>query len=637
MTDPTSAAWNAAIRAGHIVFWAASAALFITFLSSAPRIDNMPWFVPVVLLSLAGVAAARPAAGLMALGCLVPVATWIGRTWNPSVAWPELLVVAFGAGYCVRAAVAKNDARDALNTPLLLCTVVVAASLGVRIVVLYQILGASALKLHLWQVATQDYFIGKGGFGDLDAAMRLLEGLLLFHAASKISRAGGRFAPRFVAVFVLAASVASTLNLWRLWQSALRFDSPIVTFLRYLATIRLNVHYGDVNAAGSYFAMALMPAVALTAASRRLVWMPSVVLVAASLMLSGSRTALAATIVAAAVWLALWVGIRPSRRPGWTVAVAALSVAIGAGTLYYLAASRNLAPSSTALEIRTEFARSSFRMLATRPMFGVGAGQYPERSDSHSSPRLRELFRARNENAHNNFLQLLAEFGIVGFAIFLWFIGAAGLRCARAARGGGIASLEAGLFAGLLAFVLSWLAGHPLLVDEPAFAFWLLFGTATGLSAHAAAVLGRIPHRAGVLAAALSLAIAVSIPVRARQEVADANLEHRGIGLSGWQRDNDGRQYRFAGAQSTIFVPADADLITVPLRSLQPGMELQVSLRLNGRLANLVRVPSDRWHEQRLLLPLQADGRRFHRLELLVGGAHAGDAAVIMVGKVEPR
>ena len=39
------------------------------------------------------------------------------------------------------------------------------------------------------------------------------------------------------------------------------------------------------------------------------------------------------------------------------------------------------------------------------------------------------------------------------------------------------------MLAGLGAFVLTWLGGHPLLIREPGYAFWLLLGAATGAAA----------------------------------------------------------------------------------------------------------------------------------------------------------
>ena len=105
------------------------------------------------------------------------------------------------------------------------------------------------------------------------------------------------------------------------------------------------------------------------------------------------------------------------------------------------------------------------------------------------------------------------------------------------------------------------------------------------------------------LAAGLALATALSISVRAHHRVAVAGLEHQGIGLSAWQHGEDGQRYRLANSWSVVFVPSNVPAISLPLRSARPGTDLSVSLLLNGRPANAVRVPSDRWLDVHLVLP----------------------------------
>ena len=76
----------------------------------------------------------------------------------------------------------------------------------------------------------------------------------------------------------------------------------------------------------------------------------------------------------------------------------------------------------------------------------------------------------------------------------------------------------------------------------------------------------------------LLLVVAASIPLRARREFGGANLEHQGIGLSRWLVDAEGARYRTAGPISTLFVPGDASVITVPLRALSPQGVLEVQM-----------------------------------------------------------
>src|SRR5207249_308628 len=80
-------------------------------------------------------------------------------------------------------------------------------------------------------------------------------------------------------------------------------------------TVRWNVHYGDFNAAGSYFVMILLMTLGLAAhaRSRRWGWAAAAIVVAAALWLTGSRAAYAAGIVSLVL---TWTASRPaaSRR-----------------------------------------------------------------------------------------------------------------------------------------------------------------------------------------------------------------------------------------------------------------------------------------------------------------------------------
>src|SRR5688572_15482304 len=89
----------AAVR--HLL-WAASCAVFLLLLSSLVRLPDVPAPVAATLFAFALFATYRPAPALLAVAALVPIATWTGRQWNGSVAWPETIVIAYLAGYAAR-------------------------------------------------------------------------------------------------------------------------------------------------------------------------------------------------------------------------------------------------------------------------------------------------------------------------------------------------------------------------------------------------------------------------------------------------------------------------------------------------------------------------------------------------------
>ncbi|MDD5687787.1 MAG: O-antigen ligase family protein [Elusimicrobia bacterium] len=69
--------------------------------------------------------------------------------------------------------------------------------------------------------------------------------------------------------------------------------------------------------------------------------------------------------------------------------------------------------------------RDSLKMLSANPVFGVGIGSFHINFPSYASDELKAIW-PQNQNiindAHSEFVQILAETGLVGFGIFLWVI-----------------------------------------------------------------------------------------------------------------------------------------------------------------------------------------------------------------------
>ncbi|PIU83163.1 MAG: hypothetical protein COS68_05295, partial [Elusimicrobia bacterium CG06_land_8_20_14_3_00_38_11] len=69
--------------------------------------------------------------------------------------------------------------------------------------------------------------------------------------------------------------------------------------------------------------------------------------------------------------------------------------------------------------------RDSLRMLFDKPVFGVGLGSFHISFPDYASDELKKIWpQSQNivNDAHSEFVQILAETGIVGFGIFLWIL-----------------------------------------------------------------------------------------------------------------------------------------------------------------------------------------------------------------------
>lgn len=87
--------------------------------------------------------------------------------------------------------------------------------------------------------------------------------------------------------------------------------------------------------------------------------------------------------------------------------------------------------------------RDTLRMWLSKPVFGVGPGTFHINFPKFASKELLEVWPQKTRiinDAHNEYVQILAETGIVGLGVFLWIIAAffmCALRALRAPPGGG--------------------------------------------------------------------------------------------------------------------------------------------------------------------------------------------------------
>jgi O-antigen ligase len=636
--------WSLApLRHWSARFGAAIASLgCLVILVSLFRVPDVPWILSLALLASAAGSAFRPDLALVAIAVAIPVASWLGRFWNGTVAWPEVLAVAFSTGYCARSALGRHRAAhpaDPLAGPVLLTAAIVLGSLAVQLWIDVWRFGAASVGRDLSDLISANYFVLTMSGDPIDAAMRVLVSLVLLKAAATEVQRKPKLAAQLLTWAVGGAAVAAIVNVARVWQAASRLESPLRSFFSYVMNVRLNVHYADLNAAGSYFVLLFFPALGLALARKRRIYWVAVLLIAGGIWISGSRTAIAVALLAMVVpAAALGSRMRQDRGRWLAIAGATLALVIVAAAVAHFSPTRgNQQSALAAIQVRVEMIRTSLRMTASSPWFGVGIGRYYFRSGEFSSPELLRLFPpAIHENAHNNFLQFLAELGIVGFGAVLWLLWTAARLCASLVARERLNAVAWGLVTGLIAFVLSWLGGHPLLIDEPAFAFWLLVGVACGWATVVAPPSPVKAHTTWVVGILVAI-VAVSIPWQVVQQRANSELEHRGVGLSPhWHPGVDGVRYRLAGPISSVFVPSAAQSLVIPLRTVSEVPQLRVEIRLDDRPADVVTVTNDRWHYLRLHMMRDRNPPRFRRLELRAAEA-SGDSPVLMIGKVEPR
>jgi O-antigen ligase len=214
---------------------------------------------------------------------------------------------------------------------------------------------------------------------------------------------------------------------------------------------RLSGGAGNANETAAVLVAGLMLAAALAAGLRRepllrLLAAAAVPLCGLGLFLTLSRgglAALAAALVAA-------VAVAGRRR---LVVLLAVLAAVGIGTVYFAA----FAPAEARDRVthieggtgRTDVWTVGWRIVEDKPVFGVGAGNFAG-STVHYLLEPGAILRSdfivdTPKGAHNTYLEVLAELGVVGLAMFLAILGfsvVCTLKAVRAFRDAGDAQLE---------------------------------------------------------------------------------------------------------------------------------------------------------------------------------------------------
>jgi O-Antigen ligase len=589
------------------------AAALLVPLTSALTAEIVPLYQKAIPLLVLGMVLWRPAVGLLATAAFAPLGGLLAPpTAGPPARLAEAVALAFLSGWLISRVVkrGKGPVED-VSRPALLFALAVLTSAIVGLGALWSATSDSwPLVMRAGAFVGHTYLLPSDDFPDIKATALLLEGVGLMVATVIVCSE-----ERDQSSGLLIMTVAIGLGLAGLNVAALVLD-VLNARLGALVLLRVTEQVPDFNAAGSYLVMILPLAVALTwRQPKRYLPLAAGTLVLVAIWLTGSRAAIAVAILvsaAAALWRMPRERFAPLRRP--LVALTAALLIVGFTLLVASQLVVREISASRALDVRRDFLVTSLRMIGTHPLFGIGIGRYYQSSGSYMPPRLRQIYSM--ENAHNNFLQVAAELGIVGLALFLWPLGTALRRNWKAIQARPNEGMPGALFAGLIGFLVTALVGHPLLVPEVAYPFWIMLGVAAGIGRPRAAETSRSmsPPRVSLLAA---LIIVGSAPFRITSGAHALDLSSVTYGLDLPERSLAGTEFRRIRDTATFFVPRTARAVELPLSIANgsPDASLEVELSLDGHLADRVRV-SGSWTNVRMFIPRAEHGPSFHQLSV---------------------
>jgi O-antigen ligase len=481
-------------------------------------------------------------------------------------------------------------------------------------------------------------------FASVVAWAVLLEGLaLLWLLRATLVEAGDTWRRRTLAGAAFGAAAAAAVGVvqwwtrWNLLPFWLEVD-PNIT--------RVNATFSDVNAFGAFLASMAPVVAAVAALSRvpwwRVPWSLAFVLTMAATVFSGSRAAWLALLAGMAVYGGLLLRYRLvplSRTAEGRVArvafAATATVAAAFVVLSVVATVRDVrhaqqdtyfdtvlytlnfrTPVDERLKGRATLWTAAGAMIRAEPIEGIGLGRYFKDVSSYVGEGS-QLIRPQ-ENAHNYLLQLAAELGLPGVVLFLSVVGlavGAGLRASRdPSRTTEDRRLTLAASAGVVAFLVTCLTGHSLLLRDGQLAFWVLPACAW-MGAGTADTTRR--GRRVALAVAF-LAIAATLPLRTARQIERVDLSRVTEGFYAEERDTRGESFRWTGSDAAFHVPAGSRAFVVRVRRLAPFAQRLVVVH-DGRTIDEIDLPEGAWHTLRYLTPRSAPpGTRFHRIDLRV-------------------
>jgi O-antigen ligase len=614
-----------------VAFAVILAGLFFLPLISVFRHAGVGLAFKALVVALLVLSAARPAIAVVALAVLLPLALAIQLFLGPqpvASVITEALLLSFASGAALRFALPVPGVRDRLGRPALVLGAVIAASAVVALAA-DQAAGPSRDVLaEVWRQINGRFLFVNRPFSFLHSSVRWLSVLALAVFVERAIRSAPALAPIATRMFLAGGAAAASF-------AALRFATILLegrvaptwvgSAAYVLREVRITALHADPNAAGSYFALFLVPALVI-GLRRRNPWLLLGVcpLVGLAFLLAQSRAALLAVGVIPAL-MAL-VALVKSRR--YLLAAGVILLVPVLGLTARIVTGSTHAPLGRAAVIRQEMALVALDMTRDHPAFGVGIGRFLALSRYYITDEYPVLRRwaPLGQNAHNNFLQILAELGAPAFLAFLWLVVPAARRWPWEPPSVSERDLYASaLAAGLATFLLSAVFGHPLLVVQVAAAFFLALGLTAALLPEPAGA-GRL---GGYVAVAALVAVALTLPLRLREARAEAG-EESGVGAVAGTLD--GVAYRIAEPVSSWPIEAQAETVTLPLRWDAPApADCRVDILLDGRLIDRARPDVTAWMPVRFRLPPASSPVETRTIQLVV----PDDRCRLLVGPVD--
>jgi len=313
----------------------------------------------------------------------------------------------------------------------------------------------------------------------LYAAFVLLQGLFLYRIIElEVDDSTGW--KKMVWVFYLQAALVIFFSLLQLFFQIPPLEKTYLT--------RLYSPFNDIHSYGSYIVLLFFFFLALTSTKNRSQGLITAVcsgILFLLVMLSWSRETWVAALLTGMIFL--FYKLKKTRAFLFVVSIF-IAVALvnlvpslwpDSKNLYVKRLESTVIVKKINVEIRKCLWCRAVGIIKEYPVAGSGIGTFYKISPSYGE-RDCERFKGRPENAHNYYLQVAAEIGVSGLLLFLSIIFCAyrsGLRTLSQLEESD--NIITGLLFGLTAYLITMLAGHPLLLPNQQLLFWFVIAAIT--------------------------------------------------------------------------------------------------------------------------------------------------------------
>ena len=246
---------------------AAFTVIVLLLIQSAFWSNRVSLWMQLIILATALLSYFRPRYSLLLLAAIVPLGQIGSRTLNSNMRGAEALVLAFLAGALVRGWTLRqfrSFPSTRLETAALVFGLVVAASCIEQLWFLQiqrDFPGRSSKASSDTRV--ERYIATWQGFGMIFFAMLLLEGLALLLFTERYTPRSGGFASAGLSFMLMAGAVGTALLTIAVAAASFAIAPTQTAISRILSVKGWSVHIGDVNAAGSFFAMMMFIALGI--------------------------------------------------------------------------------------------------------------------------------------------------------------------------------------------------------------------------------------------------------------------------------------------------------------------------------------------------------------------------------------